>query len=56
MKVDATAWDNEKYLLRITPFDKSVGRDEMFHMQQQVVTLGIPICRPVEIGTCEEEV
>ena len=56
MKVDATAWDNEKYLLRITPFDKSASRDEMFRMQQQVAALGIPMCRPVEIGTCEEGV
>ena len=55
-KFCVTAQDNEKYLLRITPFDKSASRDEMFRMQQQVAALGIPMCRPVEIGTCEEGV
>ena len=48
--------DNKKYLLRITPFDKSASRNEMFRMQQQVAELGIPMCRPVEIGSCEEGV
>lgn len=45
-----------KFLLRITPFEKSAGRKEMFHMQKKVAALGVPMCRPVETGTCEEGV
>jgi len=55
-KFSVTTQDNKKYLLRITPFDKSASRNEMFRMQQQVAALGIPMCRPVEIGSCEDGV
>lgn len=44
------------YLLRVTPFQKSGKRVEMFHMQQKASELGIPMCRPVEIGACEDGV
>ena len=48
--------EGENYLLRITPPEKSVSRDDMFRMQQAVAELGVPMCRPVEIGRCEEGV
>ncbi len=53
-KYCVTAADGTKYLLRITPFRKSANRAEMFRMQQQVAALGIPMCKPVEIGACDE--
>jgi len=55
-KFCVTAESGEKYLLRITPFDKSASRGDMFRMQQEVAALGIPMCRPMEIGECEEGV
>ena len=46
----------EKYLLRITPFEKSASREDMFRMQQAVAELGVPMCRPVEMGICDDGV
>lgn len=55
-KFCVTARDNTKYLLRITPFEKSANRREMFEMQQRVARLGVPMCEAVEIGECGEGV
>ncbi len=55
-KYCVTTTDNMKYLLRITPHEKSVTRKNMFCMMQQVACLGVPMCQPVESGTCEEGV
>ncbi len=55
-KFCVTAQDNTKYLLRITPFEKSAERSDMFRMQQKVASLDIPMCRPVEMGECEDGV
>ena len=46
----------ETYLLRVTPFEKSASREHMFRLQQAVAALDVPMCRPVEMGTCEEGV
>ena len=51
-----TTAEGEKYLLRITPREKSASRADMFRMQQEVAALGIPMCKPVEFGDCEEGV
>ena len=48
--------DGTKYLLRITPQEKSAGRADMFRMQQEVAALDVPMCRPVEFGACEDGV
>ena len=45
-----------KYLLRITPLEKSASREDMFRMQKEVTSLDIPMCQPVEMGRCEEGV
>lgn len=45
-----------KYLLRVTPKDKQENRADMFRMQQRVAALGVPMCRPVEFGECEDGV
>lgn len=53
-KYCVTTTDGVKYLLRVTPKEKSANRAEMFRMQQQVAALGVPMCRPIEIGNCDE--
>ena len=51
-----TTAEGKKYLLRITPREKSASRADMFRMQQAVAALGIPMCKPIEFGDCEEGV
>lgn len=46
----------EKFLLRITPEVKSAYREEMFRRMEQLEALGVPMCRPVKFGKCEEGV
>lgn len=53
-KYCVTTTDDTKYLLRITPFEKSTSREDMFRMMSQVASLGIPMCKPVGFGTCDE--
>ncbi len=66
-KYKITAADGTKYLLRITPKetagslgDDSLGGREytkqqhMFQIQQSVAALGVPMCRPVACGRCEQ--
>lgn len=43
-----------KHLLRITPHEKSATRQDMFRMMQQVSSLGVPMCQPIEFGFCDE--
>lgn len=53
-KYCVTTADGTKYLLRVTPFDKSANRENMYRMQQEVAKLGIPMCKSLEIGECDE--
>ncbi|MBR3767637.1 MAG: phosphotransferase [Clostridia bacterium] len=55
-KYCVTTADGTKYLLRVTPYDKSSNRENMFRMQQEVAKLGIPMCKPVDFGKCDEGV
>ena len=55
-KFCVTTVQGNKYLLRITPERKSSKHLDMFRMQKQVAALGIPMCRPVEFGKCDEGV
>lgn len=55
-KYCATAQDGTRYLLRITPKEKSQTREELFRMQQKAAALGVPMCRPVACGSCDEGV
>jgi aminoglycoside phosphotransferase (APT) family kinase protein len=45
-----------KYLLRLSPHDWITHRNPMFEMMKRVDSLGIPMCRPVAFGTCDEGV
>ncbi len=55
-KYCAVSAEGTKYLLRVTPREKSASRADMFRMQQEVAALNVPMCRPVEFGICEESV
>jgi serine/threonine-protein kinase len=45
-----------KYLLRITPASRHETRKTLFTMLERVAALGVPMCVPVEFGTCEDGV
>ncbi|MDR2558368.1 MAG: phosphotransferase [Oscillospiraceae bacterium] len=51
-KYCVTNTDGEKYLLRITPIERYENRKALFAMLEQVAALGIPMCQPIEFGTC----
>ena len=55
-KYCAMTSDGTKYLLRITPKEKSANRADMFRMQQEVAALDVPMCKPVAFGACEDGV
>ena len=55
-KYCVTADDGVKYLLRVTPEEKSSNRSDMFRMQQEVAALSVSMCKPVEFGKCDEGV
>ena len=44
------------YLLRISPIERYEFRKSLFHMQKEVAALGIPMCKPLEFGTCSDGV
>ena len=45
-----------KFLLRITPLEKSASRKDMFEMMQRVSALGVPMCQPISFGACADGV
>ena len=55
-KFCVTTTSGEKYLLRITPKEKSSNQVDMIRMQQEVASLGVPMCNPVEFGESNEGV
>ena len=55
-KYCATTADGTKYLLRITPLARYDTRKSLFAMIEQVAALDIPMCVPVEFGTCNDGV
>lgn len=55
-KYRAVTAGGESYLLRISLPQRMERKQEEFARMQQVAALGIPMCRPIEFGTCEEGV
>lgn len=55
-KYRVTAKEGHKYLLRISPSDQYERKKIEFENMQKVWLLGIPMCAPIEFGTCEEGV
>ena len=55
-KYRVTATDGTKYLLRISPIEQYNRKHHEFVMMQRVAALGVPMCHPIEFGTCDEGV
>ncbi|MCL2775101.1 MAG: phosphotransferase [Oscillospiraceae bacterium] len=55
-KYCVTTSDGAKYLLRVTPISRYEIRKSLFEMMEQVAGLDIPMCNPVEFGTCDDGV
>ena len=55
-KYCAVTADGTKYLLRVSPVERMEGRKAEFERMQQVASLGIPMCLPLEFGICPEGV
>ena len=53
-KFHVTIEDGHEFLLRISPAEQKNRIAGMFQRMRQAETLGIPMCRPVEWGECEE--
>ncbi len=55
-KYCVTKADGTKYLLRISPAERYETRKALFKILERVDALNIPMCRPVEFGTCVDGV
>ncbi len=55
-KYCVTDKEGHKYLLRISPSEQYDHKKVEFENMQKVWQLGIPMCAPIEFGTCEEGV
>ena len=55
-KYCAVTADGKKYLLRISSIDRLERKRREYERMCEVAQLGIPMCTPVEFGTCEEGV
>lgn len=55
-KFCVTTNEGTKYLLRISPIEQLERKKTEFEMMQRVATLGIPMCKPIEFGECDEGV
>jgi aminoglycoside phosphotransferase (APT) family kinase protein len=53
-KYCVTTSDKNKYLLRIVPYEKKEHREQLFILMKQLETLGVPMCKPIEFGMCDE--
>ena len=53
-KYCAITADGSKYLLRISTIDRLERKRREYEKMCEVAKLGIPICLPVEFGTCDE--
>lgn len=50
-----TTAGGDKYLLRVTPQEKAANREELFYLQEKVADLGVPMCKPLKFGKCDED-
>ena len=55
-KYCVTSEDGKKFLLRISPAEQQKRKKLTFDMMERVASLGVPMCRPIEFGVCEEGV
>lgn len=55
-KFRAVTTEGQVYLLRISPFDKLERKQREFSQMVRFAQLPIPMCLPIEFGTCEDGV
>ena len=53
-KYRVTTDQGEMYLLRFIPEEKYTNHIEVFHIQKQLASLGVPMSHPVAYGKCDE--
>ena len=53
-KYCAITADGQKYLLRISTIDRLERKRREYEKMSEVAQLGIPMCMPVEFGTCDD--
>ena len=54
-KYCAVTTNGTKYLLRLSSIDRLERKRREYEKMSEVAELGIPMCMPVEFGTCEED-
>ena len=55
-KYCAVTADRQRYLLRISAIDRLERKRREYEKMCETARLGIPMCRPIEFGICEEGV
>lgn len=55
-KYCATTVDGRQYLLRIASIDRLERKQREYENMRKMAKLGIPMCHPIEFGTCPEGV
>ena len=55
-KYKVTDKSGQSFLLRITPMEQYEQKKVEFENMKRVSRLGIPMCQPIELGTCDEGV
>jgi len=55
-KYYVTTPDGKKYLLRISKIEQQERKKIEFEMMQRLEAFGIPMCKPIAFGTCDEGV
>lgn len=55
-KFCVTDENGTRYLLRISSIDQFSTKESEFKIMKQIDSMGIPMCRPIEFGTCKEGV
>lgn len=55
-KYCVTDENGTRYLLRVSDIGQYDSKQAEFNMMKQVVSLGIPMCEPIEFGICKEGV
>lgn len=55
-KFRTTDKDGNVFLLRVTPIEKYDDKKLEYELMRRVAELGVPMCAPLEFGTCGEDV
>ena len=55
-KYCVTTANGTRYLLRVSDIAQHDTKQSEFNMMKQVASFGVPMCQPVEFGTCEDGV